>query len=138
MYVAWYVAYPLCKVICSMLSPNQVIAKDVKWCTYCWYVRYVILIVWVGKMYWPKTCATHYHAQVLTSRRGMCNQRVGCLQWLDLEPLDELNDIALGCYQPSPKFDLNIFFPQDYVIRQNLVSHSFKYYLYRKMFFKLL
>ena len=36
------------------------------------------------------------------------------------------------------KFNLNSFFPQDYVIRQNQVSYSFKYNLYRKMFFKLL
>ena len=32
----------------------------------------------------------------------------------------------------------NSFFSQDYVIRPNQVSYSFKYNLYRKMFFKLL
>ncbi len=31
-----------------------------------------------------------------------------------------------------------VFFSQDYIIRQNQVSYSFKYNLYRKMFFKLL
>ena len=32
----------------SMLDPNRVIAKVVKSCTYCCYVRCAILIVWVG------------------------------------------------------------------------------------------
>ena len=36
------------------------------------------------------------------------------------------------------KFNLKSFFSQDYVIWQNQVSYSFKYNLYRKMFFKLL
>ena len=39
---------------------------------------------------------------VRTSRQGSCNQRVGCLQY-DLEPLDLLNGLAVGCYQPSPE-----------------------------------
>ncbi len=33
------------KVIGSMLGPNRVIAKDVKNCTYCCYVRCATLIV---------------------------------------------------------------------------------------------
>ncbi len=33
------------KVVGSMLGPNRVIAKDVKNCTYCCYVRCATLIV---------------------------------------------------------------------------------------------
>ncbi len=32
----------------SMLAPNRVIAKDVKSCVYCCYVRYATLIVRLG------------------------------------------------------------------------------------------
>ena len=34
---------------------------------------------------------------------AICNQNVGCLQHLDLEPLDHLNSLALSCYQLSPE-----------------------------------
>ncbi len=40
---------------------------------------------------------------VMTSRRRSCNQRVGCLNNWNLQPLDLLNGMALGCYQPSPE-----------------------------------
>ena len=37
--------------------------------------------------------------------------------------------------ETKSKFNLNSFFSQDYVIRQNQVSYSFEYDLYSKMFF---
>ncbi len=43
---------------------NQVIARDVRSCTYCCYVRCATLIVRVGGMPWPKTGATIYQAQL--------------------------------------------------------------------------
>ena len=44
-----------------MPSPNRVIAKDVKSCTY---VRCATLGVGVGEMPWTKTGATNYHSQL--------------------------------------------------------------------------
>ena len=38
-----------------ILSPNRVIASDIKSCTYCCYVRCAVLIVCVVGMPWPKT-----------------------------------------------------------------------------------
>ena len=45
-----------------MLGPNSLIAKAVKSCTYCFYVRCVKLKVRVGRMPWPQRGAIHYHA----------------------------------------------------------------------------
>ncbi len=86
----------------SMLGPNRDIAKDVKICTNCCYVRCATLIVSVGAMPWPKTGATQYHAQLGLPDKG-CTIKglVVCNSW-DLELLDLLNGLALqGCYQPS-------------------------------------
>ncbi len=48
----------------SMLNPNRVIAKGIKSCTYCLYVRCATLIVRVRGMPWHQTRATHYHADL--------------------------------------------------------------------------
>ena len=49
-------------------------------------------------MPWPQTGATQYHAD-----KGRTIKRlVVCNDW-DLEPLDLLNGLALGCYQSSPE-----------------------------------
>ena len=64
----------------SMPGPNCVMAKDVKSCTYCCYVRCATLIVWVGGMPWPKTGATQYHAQLGLPEK-VVQTMVGCLQW---------------------------------------------------------
>ncbi len=54
-------------------------------------------------MPWPQTGATHYHAQLGLPDKGRAIKGlVVCHIW-DLEPLDLLNGLALGCYQPSPK-----------------------------------
>ena len=50
----------------------------------------------------PKTGATHYHAQLgLPDKGRTIKELVVCNNW-DLEPLDLLNGLALGCYQPAP------------------------------------
>ena len=51
----------------------------------------------------PQTGATQYHAQLGLPDKGRAIKELGdCNNW-DLEPLDLLIDLALGCYQPSPK-----------------------------------
>ncbi len=82
----------------SILSPNNVIAKDVKRCTYCCYVRCGTLIVWVGGMPWPQTGATQYHVQLgLPDKARASKWMVSFNNW-DLKPLDLLIGRALGCY----------------------------------------
>ncbi len=52
-------------------------------------------------MPWPQTCTTQYHAQLGLPDKGRAIKLlVVCNDW-DLEPLDLLNGLALGCYQPS-------------------------------------
>ena len=54
-------------------------------------------------MPWPQTDATLYHAQLGHPDKGRAIKGlVVCNSW-DLEPLDLLNGLALGCYQPSPE-----------------------------------
>ena len=47
-----------------MIGPNRDIAKHVKSCTYCCYVRCATLVVRVGEMPWTKTGATINHAEL--------------------------------------------------------------------------
>ena len=54
-------------------------------------------------MPWPKTGTTQYHAQLGLPDKGRAVKGlVVCNGW-DLEPLDLLNGMALGCYQLSPE-----------------------------------
>ena len=54
-------------------------------------------------MKWPQTGVTQYHAQLGLPDKGRAiKELVVCNNW-DLEPLDLLNGLALGCYQPSPE-----------------------------------
>ncbi len=90
-------------VIDLMLSLNRVIAKYVKSCTYCCHVRRASLIERVWGMPWPKTGRTQYHSQLSLPDKGCAIKGlVVCNNW-DIEPLDLLNDLTLGCYQPSPE-----------------------------------
>ncbi len=51
----------------------------------------------------PKTGATQYRAQLGLLDKGRAIKKlVVCNDW-DLEPLDLLNGLALGCYQLSPE-----------------------------------
>ena len=53
-------------------------------------------------MPWPQTGATQYHVQLGLPDKGRAIKGlVVCNSW-DLTPLDLLNGLALGCYQPSP------------------------------------
>ena len=52
-------------------------------------------------MPWSQTGATQCHAQLgLLDKGRAIKGMVVCNKW-DLEPLDLLNGMALGCYQPS-------------------------------------
>ncbi len=80
------VLYSETQCICSLSGRRQVrisvlfsvITKEVKNVAYCcnvWCIR-------VGRIYWLKTGATHYHrnCRIRTYRQRSCNQRIGCLQ----------------------------------------------------------
>ena len=55
-----------------------------------------------GGMPWPRTGATQYHAQFgLPDKSRVIKGLVVCNDWY-LQPLDPLNVLVLGCYQPSP------------------------------------
>ncbi len=54
-------------------------------------------------MPWPQTGAAQYHTQSGLPDKGRAIKwLVLCKNW-DLEPLDLLNGLALGCYEPSPE-----------------------------------
>ncbi len=62
-------------------------------------------------MPWPKPGATQYHAQLRLPDKGCAIKGlVVCNNW-DLEPLDILNGLALGCYQSSPEVLIIVFVP---------------------------
>ena len=51
----------------------------------------------------PQTGATHYRAQLGLPYKGRAIKWLAvCNNW-ELEPLDLLNGLALGYYQPSPE-----------------------------------
>ena len=54
-------------------------------------------------MPWTQTGETQYQAQLVLPDKGHAIKGlVVCKNW-DLEPLDLLNGLALGCYQPGPE-----------------------------------
>ncbi len=54
-------------------------------------------------MNWPQTGATQYNVQLGLPDKGCAIKGLAiCKSW-DLGPLDLLNVLALGCYQPSPE-----------------------------------
>ncbi len=55
-------------------------------------------------MPWPrKKGKTHYHAQLeLPDKVQAIKWLVVCNDW-DINPLDLLNNLALGCYNPAPE-----------------------------------
>ena len=72
----------------SILGHNRVIAKKCIW--WC-FVKCATLIVYEGGMAWPKTGATHHHAQLGLLNKGL----VVCT-------VDLLNGLALGCFNRPP------------------------------------
>ena len=56
-----------------------------------------------GGMPWPqKTGATHYHTKLGLPDKGRTIKGLFVCNYWDLEPLDLLNGLAIGCYRPSP------------------------------------
>ena len=53
-------------------------------------------------MTWPQTGAIQYHAQLVLPDKGRAIKGLVVFNNWDLEPLDLLNGLALGCYQLSP------------------------------------
>ena len=54
-------------------------------------------------MSWPQTGATLYNAQLGHPDKGRAIKGMVVSNNRDLEPLDLLNSLAIGCYQPSPE-----------------------------------
>ncbi len=81
------------------LGQNRVITNDVNSCSYCYYVRYVILICNIL----AQTGANQYHPQLGLQDKGCATKGLVVCNNRDLEPLDLQNGLALGCYQPSPE-----------------------------------
>ncbi len=54
-----------------------------------------------GECLGPETGATQYHAQLGLPDKGCAIKGLVVYNSWDLEPLDLLNGLALGCYQPS-------------------------------------
>ncbi len=94
-----------------MLGPNRVIAKHVKSCTYCCYVRCAPLLV--GGMSCPKTGATQCQAQFGLPDKGRAIKGFDVCENRNLETLYLLNSLALNCYQPSPEvlLELGLYLP---------------------------
>ncbi len=65
-------AQPQCSCSASKSDPNRVIAKDVKSCTYCCYLRGVTLIVRVGGIPWLQN-RRNFQTKVVQSKG------IGCL-----------------------------------------------------------
>ncbi len=86
------------------MGEKRKIHKDVKSGTYSGLVRCPTLRGRVrgGGMPWPQTGATHYHAQLgIPDKSRAIKGLVVYFSWY-LQPLDLLNSLDLGCYQPSP------------------------------------
>ena len=76
-------------------------------------------------MPWPQTDATQYHAQLgLPDKGRVIKGMIVCNNW-DLEPLDLLNDLALGCCQMS--HDLLIVLILHFFIRWTIYIYVYKY-----------
>ncbi len=54
-------------------------------------------------MPWPQTGGTQYNAQLRFPDKGRAIKGLFISNNWDLEPLDLLNGLALGCYQQSPE-----------------------------------
>ena len=55
------------------------------------------------KIPWPQTGATQYNAQLGLPDKGRAIKGLVVSNNWDLEPLDLLSSLALGCYQPCPE-----------------------------------
>ena len=53
-------------------------------------------------MPWTLTGETQYHAQLGLPDKGCAIKGLVVCNDVDLEPLDLVNGLVLGCYRPSP------------------------------------
>ena len=75
-------------------------------------------------MPWPQIGATQYHAQLRLLDKGRAIKGlVVCNNW-DQEPLDMVNSLALGCYQPSPEVLIVYYYC---ILFLSIQSNSFVY-----------
>ena len=56
----------------------------------------------INSMSRPQSGATQYHAKLGLPDKGRALKGLVVCNNCDLEPLNLLNGLALGCYQPSP------------------------------------
>ena len=82
-------------------------------------------------MPWPKTGATQYHAQLGLPDKGRAFKGLVVCNNLDLEHLDLLNGLALGCYQPSTEvlivlFPLKLGVSISFIISNCTLKHKHK------------
>ncbi len=77
------------------LDPNGVIAKEV--------VKLLNAVKSNARHYWPKTGKSNYNVKLTLPDRGHAINRLVVCKSRDLEPLDLLNGLDLGCYEPSSK-----------------------------------
>ena len=73
-------------------------------------------------MPWPQKGATHDHAQLGLSDKGCAIKGLIVCNFGDLEPLDLLNGLALGCYQPSNEVLYQLFFKITVFIRKGTLE----------------
>ena len=85
-------------------------------------------------MPWPLIGATKYLAQLGLPDKGLVIKKlVVCIDW-DLEPLDLLNGLALGCHQPSPEVlialttQLKLLKPKSIDVNRNYYSKVMNYF----------
>ncbi len=83
-----------------MLGPNRDIAKYVKSCTYC-HMHYINSMSKGECLALNRRNSVPCAVMPLNKGRAIKGLIV-CNNW-DQEPLDLLNGLALGCYQPSPE-----------------------------------
>ncbi len=79
----------------------------------------------INSMSWGECLgATQYHAQLGHPDNGRAIRGlVVCNKW-DLEPLDLINGLALGCYQPSPEVLIVLYIPIILKIFKNYILAS--------------
>ncbi len=81
----------------SMLGQNRVIDKDIKNCTYYYYVRRAKSKVKEGRKPWTQSGTTQYHAQLgLPDNGRTIKGLIMCNSW-DIEPL-EFSNPTLKCF----------------------------------------
>ena len=75
-------------------------------------------------MLWPQIGVTQYNAQFALRDKGCAtNGLVICNEW-DLKPLDQLNGLALDCYQPSPEVCIESYYSKSLTLLTSYLIKS--------------